>query len=202
MIIALVLFLGMTAIGFVNWYILGLLLQTYPDIERLKHVCYWTGVSIFLFFGVMLIVMGGAAYCHVLKFFFKGKAAIMTIFTLLAIPVIGGLDLAIYFRIKDLGQTITQAESNGDTSRNPDVKRALTFAAIAALIGTIIFFAIIIYYPLKLARKGSQNKQISNLKAEQIKSDDVEAQILATLSKNQKYNELKDIAAQAGIPIS
>lgn len=162
-VIVIFLLLALFLMGGVNWYVLALLLQTYPDIAQIRHVTFWSGVAIWIFIGVFIALLVGAAIGHFLRFLFTGKGAVLSFLILIGLGAIGVMDLIITRRLDGLEQVVAQNESDGNETRLEQVSEAIMYAAISAIVGTILLIIGILYFMIRLFASAAKKKKYNKL---------------------------------------
>ena len=137
----------------VNFYLVFLLGQTPLPVDKIRKTAILTAVGILVFIILLIIFFVFAGI--VAKRLFKGKSGLFSLFILLLLGVIMGLDFAIPPAIK----RAEAAFENGETDIL-DLGRARLFALIAAAFGTLLFIFTLIYFVIKITKSSKQQKAI------------------------------------------
>ncbi len=131
----------------VNFYIVYLLGQVPLDVGKVRKTSILTAVGILVL--ILLLIFFFVFAGIVAKNLFRGKAGLFSIFVLLILGVVMGLDFAIPPALK-------RAEI--DENDIIDVDRARLFAIIAASFGTLLFLITLIYFIIRISKSARVEK--------------------------------------------
>jgi hypothetical protein len=137
----------------VNFYLVFLLGQTPLPIDKIRRTAILTAVGILVFIVLLIVFFIFAGI--VAKSLFRGKSGLLSLFVILLLGVVMGLDFAIPPVIKRAEAAFEAGETD-----ELDLGRARLFALIAAAFGTLLFIFTLIYFIARITKSSKQQKAL------------------------------------------